>query len=366
MSGYNRPAMKPAEIKTAITNLIGIPPIREIAKGKNEVVIIFDDMTRVTRVAEIVPFVLEELAEAGIPDNRIRFIAALGCHGAMDRLDFIKKLGEKTLARFPVYNHNAFGNCTYVGTTKTYRTEVYINEEVMKCDLKIAIGSVVPHRMRGFGGFGGGGSGGSAAVFGPMVETGDFLVSITQEPQNQEMYTFQIFAVDLAGNVTVTAPDTLYYSKEFENPVADSFAVTVSGDSVIAGQALKVTLTAIDTAKSNAAGANRVAVAYPETVGKRALIRVDAGEQDTSGVRFWGTGVTDNGDGTATFEFVPWYTQQGDYSLVFATTDGEFVDTAIFQLTVLDIGNQVPSAHLTQHTQIRKARRANPVAIWVG
>ncbi|MFC1966074.1 lactate racemase domain-containing protein [Chloroflexota bacterium] len=157
MAGYNRPTMKPAEIKTAITNLIGIPPIREIAKGKNEVVIIFDDMTRVTKVAEIVPFVLEELAEAGIPDNRIRFIAALGCHGAMDRLDFIKKLGEKTLARFPVYNHNAFGNCTYIGSTKTYGTEVYINEEVMKCDLKIAIGSVVPHPMRGFGGFGGGG-----------------------------------------------------------------------------------------------------------------------------------------------------------------------------------------------------------------
>ena len=154
MAGYNRPAMKPDEIKASISNLIGTPPIKELAKGKKEVVIIFDDMTRVTRAAEIVPFVLEELAEAGIPDNRIRFIAALGCHGALDRLDFVKKLGEETLARFPVYNHNPFGNCTYVGTTNTYGTEVYINEEVMKCDLKIAIGSVVPHPMSGFGGGG--------------------------------------------------------------------------------------------------------------------------------------------------------------------------------------------------------------------
>ena len=154
MAGYNRPAMKPDEIKASISNLIGTPPIKELAKGKKEVVIIFDDMTRVTRAAEIVPFVLEELAEAGIPDNRIRFIAALGCHGALDRLDFVKKLGEETLARFPVYNHNPFGNCTYVGTTNTYGTEVYINEEVMKCDLKIAIGCVVPHPMSGFGGGG--------------------------------------------------------------------------------------------------------------------------------------------------------------------------------------------------------------------
>jgi len=154
MAGYNRSALTPDEIKAAISKPIGIPPIRELAKGKKEVVIIFDDMTRVTRVAEIVPFVLEELAEAGIPDSSIRFIMALGCHGAKDRRDFVKKLGEDTLARFPVYNHNVFGNCTYVGTTATFETRVYVNEEVMKCDLKIAIGSVVPHPTTGFGGGG--------------------------------------------------------------------------------------------------------------------------------------------------------------------------------------------------------------------
>jgi len=154
MAGYNRPAMNPDEIKASISNPIGIPPIRELAKGKQEVVIIFDDMTRVTRVAKIVPSVLEELAAAGIPDNRIRFIVALGLHSTMWRQHFVKKLGEEVVARFPVYNHNPFGNCTYVGTTSTYKTRVYANEEVMKCDLKIAIGSVVPHPMNGFGGGG--------------------------------------------------------------------------------------------------------------------------------------------------------------------------------------------------------------------
>ena len=136
MAGYDRPALSPDRIREAVTGkLIGLPPIRELARGKKEVVIIFDDMTRVTRVADIVPFVLEELAAAGIPDSSIRFIAALGCHGAMNRADFVKKLGEETVARFPVYNHNPFANCIYVGTTKTYGTKVYVNEEVMKCDL---------------------------------------------------------------------------------------------------------------------------------------------------------------------------------------------------------------------------------------
>jgi len=154
MAGWDRPAMKPEEIKDAIATPIGTAPLRELARGKKEVAIIFDDMTRVTRAAEIVPFVLEELAEAGIPDNRIRFICALGCHGAHNRLDFAKKLGEAIPARFPVYNHNPFAGCTYAGTTNTYGTELYINTEVMKCDFKIAIGMASPHPASGFGGGG--------------------------------------------------------------------------------------------------------------------------------------------------------------------------------------------------------------------
>ena len=151
MACYNSPALKPAEIKHAVTNPIGMPPIRELAKGKEEVVILFDDMSRVTRVAQIASCLIEELASAGIPDDRIRFIAALGCHGAMDRFDFVKKLGEEVLARFAVYNHNPFENYIDIGTT-SYGTRVFINAEVMRCDLKIGIGSIVPHIMAGFGG----------------------------------------------------------------------------------------------------------------------------------------------------------------------------------------------------------------------
>jgi nickel-dependent lactate racemase len=151
MAGYNRKAMKPLEIGKAISSPIGLPPIREMARGKKEVVIIFDDMSRVTRVAQVVPFVLEELAAAGIADSQIRFVGAPGCHGAMDRFDFVKKLGENVVSRFPVFNHNAFGNCTYVGTTSA-GTKVHVNAEVMKCDLKIAIGSIVAHIFAGFGG----------------------------------------------------------------------------------------------------------------------------------------------------------------------------------------------------------------------
>jgi nickel-dependent lactate racemase len=151
MAGYNRARLKPLEIKKAIGSPIGMAPLREYARGKKDVVILFDDMTRVTRTAEIVPHVLAELAAAGIEDSRIRFIAACGGHGAMNRADFVKKLGEDVLKKFPVYNHNPFDNCVYAGTTAG-GTRISINVEVMKCDLKIGIGSIVPHIMAGFGG----------------------------------------------------------------------------------------------------------------------------------------------------------------------------------------------------------------------
>jgi nickel-dependent lactate racemase len=151
MEGYNRPAISEGQIRAAIRFPIGTPPIRTLAKGKKQVVIIFDDIQRATRTAEIVPFILEELAEAGITDNQIRFVGATGLHAAMNRLDFVKKLGEKILSRFPVYNHNAFGSCVDIGTT-SFGTRLLVNAEVMQCDLKIAIGSIVPHAFAGFGG----------------------------------------------------------------------------------------------------------------------------------------------------------------------------------------------------------------------
>ncbi len=154
MSGNDRPALSQNEMRAALNHPIGTPRLRELANGKKEAAIIFDDQTRATRVAEIAPLVLEELAAAGIPDDRIRFVCALGLHGPMYRRHFIQKLGEEIVARFPVYNHNAFGNCVYAGTTRTYGTKVYLNEEVMKCDLKIAIGLVVPHHIAGFSGGG--------------------------------------------------------------------------------------------------------------------------------------------------------------------------------------------------------------------
>jgi len=153
MAGYNRVALSPREIREAIKHPAVSPPIRSLASPRSQVVIIFDDIARSTRVAQIVPSVLEELAEAGVLEENIRFIGATGCHAAMNRSDFVKKLGEEVVRRFKVYNHNPFGHCVRVGTTSS-GVEIYANEEVTRCDVRIAIGTVIPHQAAGFSGGG--------------------------------------------------------------------------------------------------------------------------------------------------------------------------------------------------------------------
>lgn len=151
MAGHDRPALESEQIRQIIANPVGLPPLQHYFRSKQQVVIIFDDMTRVTRVSDVVPHLLAELAAGGIEDKQVRFIAACGCHGAMSLTDFKKKLGEDIPARFPVYNHSPFSNTTYAGTTSA-GTPLFFNTEFLRCDLRIGIGSIVPHAMVGFGG----------------------------------------------------------------------------------------------------------------------------------------------------------------------------------------------------------------------
>lgn len=148
-----RPRLLHEGILKAFHNPIGTAPLSELARGKKNLVILFDDLTRPTRTYELVPYVLEELRLAGVEEKSIRFLCALGTHGALKRDDFAKKLGDEVLERFSVYNHNPYENCTLLGRTR-FGTPVSINTEFMNCDFKIGIGCILPHWTRGFGGGG--------------------------------------------------------------------------------------------------------------------------------------------------------------------------------------------------------------------
>lgn len=151
--GFKKPGLSREGMERALSEPIGSPTLEELARQAREVVVVFDDITRPTPVKDVLPSVLEALRSAGIPDENVRFIPALGMHGAMTNVDFRKKLGEEVVERYPVYNHNPYENCPYVGETES-GVPVYLNREFLYCDLRIGIGCITPHVHVGFGGGG--------------------------------------------------------------------------------------------------------------------------------------------------------------------------------------------------------------------
>ena len=151
MVGHNTPALSDDQLREALQNPLGTEPLRQIAQGRKQAVILFDDLTRPAPTWKILPFVLEELQAAGFADDQIRFVGAFANHAAMCQEDFVKKLGPDVVRRFRIYNHNPYEHLVDLGKTSR-GTPILINREVMNCDLKIGIGGLIPHLGAGFGG----------------------------------------------------------------------------------------------------------------------------------------------------------------------------------------------------------------------
>ncbi len=149
--GFDKPRLNPDEIKEKIEHPLAGPPLEELARKKNQAVIVFDDMTRPTPVKSVAPFILEILHRAGMTKGQVRFIWALGAHGAYDMINARRKLGDEIVEQYPIYNHDPFQNTIRVGRTPS-GVEFWCNREVMACDLKIGVGSISPHVHVGFGG----------------------------------------------------------------------------------------------------------------------------------------------------------------------------------------------------------------------
>lgn len=149
--GFDRPALSAEEIAGKIMNPVEGPPLEELARGKREAVIVFDDMTRPTPVSAVAPHILDALHRAGMKKEQIRFLWALGSHGTCDMISARKKLGDHIVEHYVVHNHDAFQNLQWVGRTPT-GVDLWINREFMGCDLRIGIGCITAHVHVGFSG----------------------------------------------------------------------------------------------------------------------------------------------------------------------------------------------------------------------
>jgi lactate racemase len=144
------PDIGDAGIRRAFAESIGAPRLRDFAKGRRDAAILIDDLTRPTPSYRVLPYILEELAAAGLGDDKVRIVCAVASHRPMIRPDFIKKIGLDLLERLEVINHNAMDNLEFYGHT-SQGIPIWINREFARSDLKIAAGMITP-RGSFFGG----------------------------------------------------------------------------------------------------------------------------------------------------------------------------------------------------------------------
>lgn len=145
------PVLDPvAEITRAVSQPLGMPRLNELARPENKVVIVMDDLSRPTPVESVLPVVLRELEQAGIPRQAVTLVPALGLHRAMEAAEIEKRTGIPGL-RFENPDCDDLEKQVFLGTT-TRETPVWINKTVAAADLVISIGSIEPHLIASFGG----------------------------------------------------------------------------------------------------------------------------------------------------------------------------------------------------------------------
>lgn len=141
-------------ILDALKKPIASAPLKEIVKPGDTVCIVISDITRAwQKMDSYLPYIVDELTAADIPDSNITFLCATGSHRAQTPEEHKVLLGEDLYKRFKVIDHDCFNEegLVYVGTT-TFGTPVKLNKIALNSTHVILTGAIVYHFLAGWGG----------------------------------------------------------------------------------------------------------------------------------------------------------------------------------------------------------------------
>lgn len=137
----------------ALRNPIRSKPLKQLAGRDMKVGIVFSDITRATPYHIILPDLLKELAHVD-PQNIVLFCAT-GTHRPAPPAELETILGKEMASRYRIIQNDTNDRSQYkhVGNT-SLGNEIYLNAELLACDLKILTGFIEPHFFMGFSGGG--------------------------------------------------------------------------------------------------------------------------------------------------------------------------------------------------------------------
>jgi len=142
-----------AALVEALRSPQGTPPLRDLVHPEDTVAVVFSDLTRPMPNDRALPPLLEELALAGVPDEHIALINALGTHRAQTEDELAALLGSGMVDRYRVVQHDAWDDesLVEVGRNRAGRP-VRVNRTYVEASVRILTGFIEPHFFAGFSG----------------------------------------------------------------------------------------------------------------------------------------------------------------------------------------------------------------------
>jgi nickel-dependent lactate racemase len=140
-----------AAIRAALRAPLEGVPLRTLAEGVRRVAVVFPDLTRPMPNRTVLPPLLDELARAGVPDERVTLLCATGTHRQATATEMAELIGPGMVARYRVVDHDAQSD-EHVPVGEVDGVAVLLQREYVEADLRIVTGFVEPHFFAGFSG----------------------------------------------------------------------------------------------------------------------------------------------------------------------------------------------------------------------
>ena len=120
---------------------------------ESSVCIIVDDYTRATPTAEILSFLMPALEKEGIKKDNVFFLFASGSHRLMNNEEKRSRLSDKYFENYRSMDHRFFDkdHLVKMGSFDD-GTPILVNKHAIEADIRIAVGTLVPHMPAGFSG----------------------------------------------------------------------------------------------------------------------------------------------------------------------------------------------------------------------
>lgn len=138
--------------RKALENPMGSPRLKDLAKGKKNIVVITSDHTRPVPSKITMPLLLEEIRR-GNPEADITILIATGFHRLTTHEEMVNKFGEEIVKNEKFINHDCRDeNCLVDVGILPSGGRLILNKLAIEADLLISEGFIEPHFFAGFSG----------------------------------------------------------------------------------------------------------------------------------------------------------------------------------------------------------------------